>query len=202
MTLAMERRRVAWLLSLALMAVGGVVAHMLAYRLAMPDDAMRGHALAHTGHAQGGMAHWQLCVAVCGSVALVGLFASLVDRVRGAGPLRVPLWIFALVPPVGFAVQEHLERLVSGSALAQLTVVEPVFLIGVVLQLPFAFLAYLAARALLALAVALVGTLRAPRRARLVSHELLLAPTLERRAPRASVLARGYGQRAPPPAVA
>jgi hypothetical protein len=201
MTRTMERRHVAWLLSLALMAVGGVLAHLLAYRLAVPDHAMRGEALAHTGHGAAS-GHWQLCFAVCGSIALVGILASLVDRLRGGGPLRVPLWVFALVPPVGFAVQEHLERLLSGGALAHLTAIEPVFLIGIVLQLPFALLAYVTARALLALAAAFVETLRARRRAALVSHDLVLARPPDRRTPRASVLARGYGQRAPPLAAA
>ena len=197
----MERRRVAWLVSLALMGVGGVLAHLLAYRLAVPDPGARGEMLAHTGHG-GASGHWQLCFAVCGSIALVGILASLVDRLRGGGPLRVPLWVFALVPPVGFAVQEHLERLLNGGALAHLTAIEPVFLIGIVLQLPFALLAYLAARALLVLAVALVETLRPRRRGPLISHDLVLARPPERRTPPASVLARGYGQRAPPLAAA
>jgi hypothetical protein len=192
----MERRRIAWLLSLALMAVGGLFAHMLAYYVVEPHNHARGAMMEQTGHAY--LQHWPLCVSVCGVVVALGLLASIGGRLRGGRPLHAPVWLFALVPPVGFTAQEHLERLIHLGTLPGPAVFETTFAIGMLLQLPFALAAFLVARALLALAVALVETLRAAPRPRLVSVDVGSSPLVDARQPRASALARGYGQRAPP----
>jgi hypothetical protein len=196
----MERRRIAWLLSLALMAVGGLFAHMLAYYLVAPHQHARGALMERTGHSY--LEHWPLCVSVCAVVIGLALVASVVGRLCGGRPLRVPVWLFALVPPLGFTVQEHLERLMYSGAFPHAAALEPTFAVGLLLQIPFALAAFLIARTLLALAVALVETLRAQPRPRLVSLDVeLRRPNVAVR-PRASVLALGYGQRAPPvPAV-
>ncbi len=195
----MERRRIAWLLSLALMAVGGLLAHLLAYRLVAPHEPARHHMLERTGH--GYFEHLPLCLAVCGVVVALGLLVSVVGRLRGGRPLHAPVWLFALLPPVGFTAQEHLERLIHLGTLPGVAVLEPTFVIGMLLQLPFALAAFLVARALLALAVALVETLRAAPRPRLVSLDVGSLSLADLPPPRASGLARGYGQRAPPLAV-
>jgi hypothetical protein len=192
----MERRRIAWLLSLALMAVGGLLAHLLAYRFVAPHPHARGRMMESTGHAY--LDHLPFCLAVCGAVMGFALLACIVGRLRGGRPLHAPIWLFALVPLVGFTVQEHLERLLHSGTLPYLAVLEPTFAVGMLLQLPFALAAFLAARALLALAVALIETLGAGPRARLLSLDVPTVPVAERARPRSSVLALGYGQRAPP----
>jgi hypothetical protein len=192
----MERRRIAWLLSLALMAVGGLLAHMLAYRIVAPHPHVRAPMMESTGHAY--LDHLPLCLSVCGAVIVFALVASFAGRLRGGRPLHVPIWLFALVPPAGFAVQEHLERLLHSGGFPHAAVLEATFAVGLLLQLPFGLAAFLAARALLALAVALVETLSAGPRPRLLSLDLTAVPVVERPSPRSSVLALGYGQRAPP----
>ena len=195
----MERRRVAWLLSLALMTTGAMSAHALAYRLVEPTHHMDGTMHASTAH--GYLGHLWACLAVCVVIALAALVGSAVTRIRRGHPPRVPLWLFALVPPVGFAMQEHLEHVIATGSLPALAGVDPMFAVGLVLQLPFALAAYLAARALLALAEALVACLRASPRPRLASlRDALPRPPLVR--PRISALALGHGQRAPPFAAA
>src|SRR5829696_3695766 len=79
MTSAVGRRCVASLLSLAVIAAGGAVAHVVAYSLVSPDAGTHDDRVMHSGHG-GANLHWHLCLAVCGSVALVGLASSLVDR--------------------------------------------------------------------------------------------------------------------------
>ena len=58
--------------------------------------------------------------------------------------------MFAVLPIVGFVVQEHLEHLVASRELEVTFFLSPPFLIGVALQLPFALAALLVARLILA----------------------------------------------------
>lgn len=197
---AMQRRRLAWLLSLALMAIGGLFAHMLAYVLVAPHGEHRAQLLTQTGHDY--HAHWRLCVAVCGAVALIGLGASVAERARGERPLQLPLWIFALVPPVGFVLQEHLERLLHTGTFPLLAALQPTFVVGILLQVPFALAAFLVARALLAFAAAIVRSLGSASRPRLASAAAWRRPRSAAALPRLSALALGHGPRAPPRLVA
>lgn len=192
----MRAHRLAWLASLALMAAGGVTAHAAAYRLVAPP---------HPGHhhaAEGGLAHLHLCLALCGTVVLVAFGASLLARARAWHALRPPLWLFAVLPPAGFAVQEHLERLLQTGALPWGTALEAVFAVGVLLQIPFALAAYLAARVLFTLAAVVVAELRRAYRPARVSLSLLFPVSYVLRVPRELVPAGGLGGRAPPAAAA
>lgn len=190
----MRAHRLAWVASLALMTVGGVVAHAAAYRLVAPE--MHGH------HHGGGLAHLRFCVALCATVVLLALAASFAARLGSIRSLGPPLWLFALLPPVGFAVQEHLERLFHTGSVPYAASLETVFLVGIVLQLPFALTAYLAARALVRLAFAVVERLRAAYRPRLVSLSLTIPVSLRLPALRGLALSGALGGRAPPaPAV-
>jgi len=189
----MRTRRLAWLASLALMSVGGVIAHAAAYRLVAPA--------AHHHHHTGASAHLQFCLALCATVVLVALGLAFAGRVRRFRALHPPLWLFALLPPVGFVLQEHLERFLHTGSVPVGMSVETVFLVGVLLQLPFALAAYLAARALVTFAVAVVARLRAYRPRR-VSLSLTAPMSVRLHAPRERLLAGGLGGRAPPvPAV-
>jgi hypothetical protein len=184
--------RLAWLLSLGLAAAGGLAAHGLAYWIAEPDPERRHHLLESTGHSH-------LDPTVVGSLclALTALaFAGCVHGGirRGASP---PLWFFALVPPVGFVLQEHAERMLHHDAFSAGTIFEPTFLAGLLLQLPFALVALFLARALLVAAGALARELRTPPRLKLAPDASLAVPT-GYWIPAAPTLVGAGGQRAPP----
>ncbi len=185
----MAGRRPLWLLSLPLAAAGWLAAHSLAYTLVAPHD--------HHGD----LTAAPILVACAITVLLA---VAIHDGLRRAAPARMPAWPVALVPPLGFGVQEHLERLIELNALPLGTVLEPVFLVGLALQLPVAVVVLTLARGVLAVGHALghaLGAARAPRpRSCAVAPPLPapLAPELVR----PPVLATGHSGRAPPaPAV-
>jgi hypothetical protein len=192
----MSPRRAVWLVCLVLVAVGGLFAHLAAYHLIAPERAHREHLLQASGHSYFG--HLRLCLALCAAIALLGLAGVVVDRLRGGQIGPPPLWIFALLPPLGFVVQEHVERFLSTGTTPYATALEPAFLLGFALQVPFALIAFFAARALLALTLAIVERLRrfAPRLA--IGRALASYPALSFAPARIPVLARGYSERAPP----
>jgi hypothetical protein len=175
-----ERLRPAWLLGLPLLAVGWLSAHALAYELVPAEE-----------HGHGYLAQAPLFLTLCAATVGVALAA----RIAGRHGRTLPRWLAGGLPLLGFAVQEHLERGLALGALPWETALEPVFLLGLVLQLPFALAAFLVARALTALADAVAARPAARRR-----FALRLAPA--RPAPAelaaAPVLARGWAGRAPP----
>ena len=191
----MARRRIAWVISLALMAIGGLVAHTLAYQLAAAD-ASAGHAGAHDVH--GYLAFWPICMAMCGAIVLVSLTALALTRAWSSRPVSPPLWLFTLLPPVGFVVQEHGERLLATGMFPSGAALEPTFALGLILQVPFALAAYFAARMLIAVAVAVARRLRGePHRRRGTREPAPPRPASICVVP-ISALALGYGERAPP----
>jgi hypothetical protein len=184
--------RLAWLLSLALAAAGGLAAHGLAYRIAEPDAELRRHLLEETGH---GYLNLDLAGSLLAALVVVGFAGCvLAGNQRRQAP---PLWLFALAPPVGFALQEHVEHVLHDNAFNAGLVFELTFLVGLVLQLPFALVALLAARTLLAAASALARQLGAPPRFRLAPDASLTLSVVEWR-PTGTVLIGARGQRAPP----
>ena len=68
---------------------------------------------------------------------------------------RLPLWVFACLPAGAFAAQEHVEFAVAHGRVPWTLVASPVFLAGLLLQIPFGALAYLAARLLVRIASAI-----------------------------------------------
>jgi apolipoprotein N-acyltransferase len=194
------RRRLAGLISLALMVAGGLGAHELAYRIV----ASRTHPTHHDAPAadvHSYLGYLPMCIAVCGAVVFVGLAALMVMRLRlrSSVPVTPPLWLFGIVPPIGFAVQEHLERLVATGSFPFGAALEATFVVGVLLQLPFAVAAYLAARALIALAVAVAERCRGAARRFRRARQLVLPRAIWLPGPVACALALGHGERAPPP---
>jgi hypothetical protein len=184
--------RLAWLLSLGLAAAGGLAAHGLAYRIAEPDDEHRHELLESTGH---GYLDPTLIGSLCVALTVMAFAGCVLVGVRGSA--RPPLWLFALAPPVGFALQEHAERMLHQDAFSAGTVLEPTFLAGLLLQLPFAVSALLLARALLVAAGALARELGAPPRFRPAPDTSLAVPT-GHWVPAAQTLVGARGQRAPP----
>ena len=183
--------RLAWLLSLGLAAAGGLAAHGLAYRFAEPHDERREHLLEATGHSYLDPA---LVGSLCAALVVVG-FAGRVLASAGRAD-RPPLWLFALAPPLGFALQEHVERALHHDTIL-LAALEPTFVAGLLLQLPFALVALLAARALFAAADAVARHLGSPPRPRLAPDASLALPGTVW-IPTSPTLIGARGQRAPP----
>lgn len=185
----MARVRSAWLVSLPLVAAGSLAAHQLAYRITAGDHADA--ALRASGHAY--LAHLP-AGAMLGVVCLVlGLILAAVDR----GGRAAPAWVIGLLPLIGFACQEHLERLAEHGAFPWHAAAEPTFLLGLLLQLPFAAVAFLLARWLLRVVAAIIGAGR--------DRQARRAPRLQAPATaivvRATGLARRLAPRGPPSAL-
>ncbi|HET8605890.1 MAG TPA: hypothetical protein VFL66_02565 [Gaiellaceae bacterium] len=191
------RRTLAWTLAVPLMLAGSQLAHVVAYLWAYPSAPVRARALLSTGHAYLGWA--PLVLGLGGAVALVSLLLTAVDAGRGRSPRALPAWAFALVPPLGFALQEHLERLLATGAFPWDAALAPTFLRGLLLQAPFALAAYLVARLLLraAVRVGVVVARRAPPRPRRSSSSPAW-PAAEPVFPRACALALRRAERGPP----
>jgi len=185
------RPRAAWLIALGLLGAGWVTAHVLSYMLLVPA-AERGQMLARTGH---GYFRPADLLILCGVLTLAGLALYVVWGTTHRAPSPQTL---ALLPPIGFVAQEHLERLAVSGAFPTHLVVEPRFLLGLLLQIPFALAALVFARLLVTLARGLARGLERTGRTKLVSVDLLRPAIVNRRRPRLSVLALGRGERAPP----
>jgi hypothetical protein len=122
----------AWLAVSPLVATGVLVAHALAYRLTGTPNGSVHEYLDHAPQ-------------VLLVLAAVGLMAAgLATRLR---PLST--WPFPAVALATYVVQEHLERIAHDGQLS-LLVTSPAFLIGILLQLPFALVVWALARVLLA----------------------------------------------------
>jgi hypothetical protein len=141
------RRRLAWLVATPLMLGGSQAAHALAYRWVYPEAHVRFLALASTGH--GYLVQLPIALGIAGAVTLVSLLVAALDAARGRRARALPAWAFAVLPPLAFVVQEVLELSLHMGTLGWRAVLEPTFLPGLALQLPFALAAYVAARLLL-----------------------------------------------------
>jgi hypothetical protein len=195
-------RRFVWSLSLPLAAIGWISGHSLAYMLVAPHGAHREQLLSETGHGYLGVA--PVLVACAFTMLVAGLTLAIADGLRDRARARAAVWPVALVPPAGFAVQEHVERAIELNAFPPNVALEPTFLVGMALQLPLAGAALLVAHAVLAFGHALgrraavvVGVPRSPARA----LEPLMPARSEPAPRRSPILAGGHGQRAPPDTV-
>jgi hypothetical protein len=178
-------RRLPWLLMLPLMAAGCLAAHSAAYRLVAPAPAEPAH---------GYLALAPLFLAVGLALGVVATVrAALEGRVRGGGPV----YVFALLPPLAFTLQEHLERAFQPGASTFETALDPGFLIGLALQLPFALFALVIARMLLRAAEAAASVLRPPTPG--LRPPTILRPAYFVDAPRLRALSSPHAGRAPPP---
>jgi hypothetical protein len=139
-----NRRRVSWLVSGLLAAVGSLTAHTLGL---LP------HAVEGPGHTEAGpepTAHLPLAAGLITAIVEVSLLSRAWNSVRGrpTQPLA-PVW-FVAVPPLGWALQEATERRLGVESFPFDAAREPAFLKGLLVQLLFGILAFLAARLLLA----------------------------------------------------
>jgi hypothetical protein len=194
--LAPARRGAAWLVVVPLMLGGTEVAHALSYRLVYPQAVVRWQVLAATGH--GYMGWWPLVLGGCGAIGLAGFASGVIDAARRRPARPVPAWVFGLLPLAGFTLQELLERWLAAGGLPWWMVEQQTFRVGLLLQLPFALVAFLAARVLLRVARG-IGRRLVVDRPRLVQRSAC-APWFAAPAvlPRSSVLADGHASRGPP----
>lgn len=126
----MDRVR-AWLATAPLLAAGVLVAHAGAYELTATPAGPRHAYLAHAP---------QVLVVL----ALLGVgVIPLTRAIRGPGA-----WAFPVAGMGAFALQEHLEAFLHSGQPA-LQAGSPTFLVGLLLQVPFALGAWLVARLLL-----------------------------------------------------
>jgi hypothetical protein len=125
----MARRLLAWAFVIPLAAAGVLAAHAVAYALTGTEP----------GAVHAYLAHGPQVVAVLATIGLVAL--ALQQRDLGRGSFAG----FAVSAPLGFACQEHLERLVHTGELPWL-LTTPAFLVGLALQVPVALLCVVVAR--------------------------------------------------------
>ena len=193
-------RITALLVAIPLATASWLGAHCLAYWLVPPGAEHQMGMHAEHGHAWLGygpaLAIWGLTVVVAGLVLCVS------EGLRGHRSGRPPALLFALLPSAGFVLQEHAERLIASGSIPGGLVVEPVFLVGLALQVPFAVAALLLTRALYGLGFGAghalaTGTPTVGRPLRHGPPSLPLRPASATLV-RPSVLALGHGQRAPP----
>lgn len=176
--------------------VGGLLAgHALAYRFAFPDAHARADALAQSGH--GYLGHVPLMLAACLGVLLAALLVRAIAGFRGETVRPSVSRALILLPPAAFVVQEHVERLLHSGQIPWAASLEPSFLLGLALQLPFALAALLIGWGLQSLAQA-VGRALAATELRPSFPAFVAQPAYARSTPRPAGLARGYGERAPP----
>jgi hypothetical protein len=195
----MGGRHAVWLLVLPLAAVGWLTAHSLGCLLVAPDAHDRAQLHAEAGHGYVFVAA-PVVVACAGTLLLVGLALATSDGLRGRARSRLPGWPVALIPPVGFFVQEHIERWIAANEFPVDAALEPAFLAGLALQLPFALAALLVARTVLTLGHQLGRALAAPRPPRPRADAIAPNPLarLEPELARPPILATGHGERGPP----
>jgi hypothetical protein len=195
----MRGNRAAWLIPLPLAVTSWLGAHCLAYWLVSPGGERHMGMHAADGHAYLGytpaVALWGLALLLAGLVVCV--WAGM-RRGRLAPP---PVRLFVFLPPLGFTLQEHIERLIGTGGVPPDLVLEPTFVAGLALQLPFAVAALLVSQALSAIGFgvgrALCHRLVFPRRMLGAAKPGLQFPARPL-GPASVVLAPGRGPRAPP----
>jgi hypothetical protein len=190
-----RRRRLIVPLLLALSGLGWAAAHAVAHQTVMPGEKLRESVL------HGYPSYLPTSLALCLALALALAAAAAVGLRWRPGSGR-SLWMFGVVPVLGFAGHALAEPLVSGSATAVPTfsrsaMLAPVVLVGLLVQLPFALVAVALASGILRVAEGIARTLAA-------STESSGAREPQRHGlPRAARvpafrLDRAHGQRAPP----
>jgi hypothetical protein len=178
------------------MATGSLAAHSLSYLFV--SARVTEHGAEMSERTSSGRAGY--LVLLLGILAAMGFVAAiarvLLGRRRRCGVELSP-WLFFVLPPLAFAVQEFAERLLRAEAFPFHAALEPRFLLGLLLQLPFGLLALLVARALLRVVDRLVRALVRTRTPRLRAT-LSWSPRKAFDLPRIPALALGHPQRGPP----
>jgi hypothetical protein len=195
MAVVPRQPRLAWLLALVLTVAGWISAHEVAYRLALPHPHASGSDLVAARHTY--LAYASLLVVLCLFVAVL-CTAGLVLRPHGRRPPSGRLLLpFVLLPPVGFALQEVIESLLTGGPPVE-AALESTFLVGILIQVPFAFVALVVARLSFAVAHTIARRGKDLGRPKLLAFDLSLPLAAQVWPPRLPALAFGCGERGPP----
>jgi hypothetical protein len=136
------------LLALPLLAAGSIAAHLIGYAVA-PATTAEGHgeagelAALHERSSSGYAGHAVLPIGlVTALLAAVGI-RLVVSRLRGRNTRGLGAACFSLLPLLAYGSQELVERLLRAEGFPFHAVLEPRFLLGLALQLPFAAMAFL-----------------------------------------------------------
>jgi hypothetical protein len=148
------RRRPPWLLGLPLMIAGSLTAHVVGRLLSSVDTLEQAEVHESTP------LRLLPIVAAFTSFALVVAAAWSWSRAVQRPWRGVSAIWFLITPPVAYAAGEWAERLLHGTGPALHEAHDLNIVLGLVLQVPFALLAYVAARTLLAVARRVVSALR------------------------------------------
>lgn len=187
--------RLSWVLTAPLLVLSLLAGHSLGYRWAVADPHSRAHLLQDSGH--GYFAYAPLLIAVGLTLIAAALAARIRAAARGDRMGGSPPWLFALLPPIAFVVQELVERLLHSGQVHVGTLTEPAVLIGLVLQLPLAVIA-LGLAWLLAQAADQLGYTLAERPRNRLAGMALSRPADDPLLPAFAVSTQGWSQRGPP----
>jgi hypothetical protein len=189
------RPRLPWLIALPVMAAGSLGAHSLSY-LFVSARTTEGAGEASERAGNGGTSYLVLFLGIVAATAIVAACARLLLARAGARRAGVSHWLFFVLPPLAFASQELAERLLNAEAFPFHAALEPRFLVGLLLQLPFGLLALLVARALLRVVERIVRTLAG--RSRRLATGAPWQPGQIVDLPQIPALALGHAERGPP----
>jgi hypothetical protein len=187
--------RLSWVLTAPLLVLSLLAGHSLGYRWAVADPHARAHLLQDSGH--GYFAYAPLLIAVGFTLIAAALAARIHAAARGDRLGGSPPWLFALLPPIAFVVQEFVERLLHSGHVHVATLAEPAVLIGLALQLPLAVIA-LGLAWLLAQAADQLGQAIAERPRNRLAGMALPRPAEDPLLPAFAVSTQGWSQRGPP----
>jgi hypothetical protein len=178
---------------------GWLIAHALAYRLIASGDESSGALVERTGH--GHLAFSPYLIGLSATVLLLALAAAVVAGATRRTPPVVPVAPYVLLPLLDFVSHTVFESMHDGHVASVATALEPVFLVGLALQVPLALAALLLARAALAWAEGLGRGLTPRWRPRPLALALPAPPRLligtEHR-PIIPALSSGCAERGPP----
>jgi hypothetical protein len=189
------RRSLTWLVAVPLLVAGSQAAHALTYRIVYPGVSVRVHALALSGH--GYLERLPLVLGIAIAIAAVALLVAALDAAKGRPSRGMPAWAFGALAPTAFALQEILELSLHTGTFAWHAVSAPTFGPGLLLQVPFAVLAWLAARLLLRAATHAGRALASRPPVAAPVARVALAPAVVA-LPRTAALGRGLAKRGPP----
>lgn len=199
----MSRERLPWFLALPLMTAGSLGAHAAGYALG-PTTRGAAHAEAaelpavHERASTGVDSSAVLWLGLLAALLVVVMIRALVSRLCGRDSRPVGAGSFFLLPLLAYSSQELVERLLHVESVPFDAALEPRFVLGLALQVPFAAAAFLLARLLLRAGERLVRALGTrPSRSLRTSPPTVPAPSAPV-FPRTRPLSRGHPLRGPP----
>ena len=150
-------RRVTLPVFLLVLGLIWAAAHALAHDVATQPAA--GHHAAGSSGVESYFAYLPTSLALCLTLAAAIATGAALGK-RWAGRSGRSVWLFGLVPVLGFAADTLVEPTSNGSTAAPAAELVPVFLIGLLVQIPFALVAVGLAGRILWLVEQLAFTLR------------------------------------------